>query len=33
MQKQPFVSHEKLKEIVEQFPTPFHLYNEAGTGV
>ena len=30
MQKQPFVSHEKLKEIVEQFPTPFHLYNEAG---
>ena len=30
MQKQPFVSFEKLKEITGQYPTPFHLYNEAG---
>lgn len=30
MQKNPFVTHEKLQEIVAQFPTPFHLYNEAG---
>ena len=30
MQKQPFVSFEKLKEITGQFPTPFHLYDEAG---
>ena len=30
MQKKPFVSHEKLKEITAKYPTPFHLYNEAG---
>ncbi len=30
MQKKPFVSHEKLKEITARYPTPFHLYNEAG---
>lgn len=29
-QKRPFVSDEKLREIVAQYPTPFHLYNEAG---
>ena len=30
MQKQPFVSFEKLQEITAKYPTPFHLYNEAG---
>ena len=30
MQKKPFVSYEKLKEITAQYPTPFHLYDEAG---
>jgi len=30
--KQPFVDKETLEHIVEQFPTPFHLYDEAGTG-
>ena len=30
MQKMPFVSHEKLKEITAVYPTPFHLYDEAG---
>ena len=30
MQKLPFVSHEKLLEINRVFPTPFHLYDEAG---
>ena len=30
MQKLPFVDHEKLKEITAQYPTPFHLYDEAG---
>ena len=24
--KQPFVDKETLEHIVEQFPTPFHLY-------
>ena len=28
--KKPFVSKEKLEEIVQQFPTPFHLYDEKG---
>lgn len=30
MQKMPFVSFEKLNEITAQYPTPFHLYDEAG---
>ncbi|MDR1571326.1 MAG: diaminopimelate decarboxylase [Clostridiales Family XIII bacterium] len=30
MTKPPFVSHEKLLEIVRSHPTPFHLYDEAG---
>ncbi len=30
MKKTPFVSLEKLKEINEQYPTPFHLYDEKG---
>lgn len=28
--KTPFVSREKLAEITDQFPTPFHLYDEKG---
>ena len=28
--KVPFVTKEQLEKIVEQFPTPFHLYDEAG---
>lgn len=28
--KQPFVSKEKLVEIIEKYPTPFHLYDEKG---
>lgn len=30
MQKRPFISNEKLEEIAARFPTPFHLYDEAG---
>lgn len=30
MSKRPFVSAEKLREIATQYPTPFHLYDEAG---
>lgn len=29
-QKLPFVGSEKLHEIVKDYPTPFHLYDEAG---
>ena len=28
--KQPFVTKEQLEEIVKQYPTPFHLYDEKG---
>lgn len=28
--KKPFVTNEQLQEIVKKYPTPFHLYNEAG---
>jgi diaminopimelate decarboxylase len=28
--KRPFVSKEKLEEIIAQYPTPFHLYDERG---
>ena len=28
--KKPFVTLEQLKEITKQYPTPFHLYDEAG---
>ena len=28
--KTPFVSAEKLQELTNQFPTPFHLYDEKG---
>ena len=30
MKKTPFVTLEKAKEIAAQYPTPFHLYDEAG---
>ena len=30
MEKKPFVTLEKLQEICQQYPTPFHLYDEAG---
>ncbi|MBP2623413.1 diaminopimelate decarboxylase [Streptococcus oricebi] len=28
--KRPFISPDKLAQITEQFPTPFHLYDEKG---
>ena len=28
--KTPFTTKEKLKEIIKEIPTPFHLYDEAG---
>ena len=30
MDKKPFVTLEKLEEIVKDYPTPFHLYDEKG---
>ena len=30
MKKTPFVTLEKAREIADQIPTPFHLYDEAG---
>lgn len=30
MEKKTFVTKEKLEEIIRQFPTPFHLYDEKG---
>lgn len=30
MIKKPFVTKEKIEEIVKEFPTPFHLYDEKG---
>ncbi len=30
MNKVPFVTKEKVEEIVKTYPTPFHLYDEAG---
>ena len=30
MNKVPFVTKEKLDEIIKEFPTPFHLYDEKG---
>ena len=30
MEKKPFVTKAQLEEIVRQFPTPFHLYDEKG---
>ena len=28
--KKPFVTNEQLQKIVEEYPTPFHLYDEKG---
>ena len=30
MDKKPFVTLEKLREIERTYPTPFHLYDEKG---
>ncbi|MDD4371644.1 MAG: diaminopimelate decarboxylase [Anaerostipes sp.] len=30
MSKKPFITKEQLDKIVEQFPTPFHIYDEKG---
>ena len=30
MEKRPFVTSEQLEEIVKEYPTPFHLYDEKG---
>ena len=30
MKKVPFVTKEQLDEIVKEYPTPFHLYDEKG---
>lgn len=30
MKKKPFVSLSKLEEIIKEYPTPFHLYDEKG---
>ena len=30
MNKTPFVTKEKLEEIVKTYPTPFHIYDEKG---
>ena len=30
MKKTPFITLDKAKEIIQQVPTPFHLYDEAG---
>ena len=30
MQKRPLITKEKAQEIIEKFPTPFHIYDEKG---
>lgn len=30
MQKRPFVTREEIEEITKTYPTPFHIYDEAG---
>ena len=30
MEKKPFVTLEKILEIVKKYPTPFHIYDEKG---
>ena len=30
MEKRPFVTREQIEEIVKEYPTPFHLYDEKG---
>lgn len=29
--KTPFITKEKAEEIIKQYPTPFHIYDEKGT--
>ena len=29
-EKKPFITLDQAKEIVKEFPTPFHIYDEAG---
>lgn len=28
--KTPFITKEKAEEIIKQYPTPFHIYDEKG---
>ncbi len=30
MEKRPFVTKEQLDEMIQTYPTPFHLYDEKG---
>lgn len=30
MRKEPFVTKDKIEEIVKEYPTPFHIYDEKG---
>ena len=30
MKKEPFATQEKLQELIKEYPTPFHLYDEKG---
>ena len=30
MEKKPFITLEQVKEIVKEYPTPFHIYDEKG---
>ena len=30
MKKETFVTKEQLDEIIREYPTPFHLYDEKG---
>ena len=30
MSKTPFITKEKAEEIINKYPTPFHIYDEKG---
>ena len=30
--KKPFVTYQQIKKITEEYPTPFHLYDEKESG-
>ena len=30
MDKRPFLTHQQVKAITAQYPTPFHIYDEKG---
>ena len=30
MKKKPFVSKEQIEKMAKEYPTPFHIYDEAG---